>query len=573
MDDGTDDLPVDDDLSAWEEIRRDVVSSWKAFLESFRSPDLARAQCAYLAFELIEWGGLIALFVYAFQHGGMKTVGLMALLQQFPAAVVASFGSVLGDRYDRRRVLILVFGLLTAATLAAGTAILAGAPAPVVYLLACSSGWILTLVRPTYSALLPWIVRTPKELTTSYAANGLIESVSIFFGPFLVGIVLAVAERGSIPGPGLAYVVLGALLLVGTFLVAGTRATNRDESAALEGFRLGELGAGFRYVFGDPRRRLLVGLTSSGSLLLGTIDTLIVVLAFDLLKTGQAGVGFLNAVLGVGAVVGASVAMVAGERPRLFPAFRAGLVASGTPVAVTAAAPALAAPMLAVSGGGMQLLDVTGRIMLQRLVPDEKLSRAYGVLETLYMAMEGVGAFVASVAVVWIGSRWTLAAAGALLPIAGLLAHRRIASLDVGVRVPTHEMAVLRGTDLFAPLPPAALERLSRNLVPIQVPAGATVIREGDRGDRFYVVEQGRAVVTAGGMPVADHGPGGYFGEVALLYDQPRNATVTAETDLVLFVLEREEFLRTVTGHDTVGALARSTAVARSRRPSSSAGG
>lgn len=553
------------DPTAWAEIRRDLAVSARAFVQTFRSRELARAQIAYLAFTLTEWGGFIALVVYAFRDGGMQLVGLVALLQQIPAAVVASFGSVLGDRFDRRRVLVLVFVMLTAATLAAGAAMIVAAPAPVVYVLAASSGWVLTLVRPTYTALLPWIVRSPRELTTSYAANGLITSVSIFVGPMIVGGVLAAAEDGSASGPGLAYLTLGATLLVGTFLVATMRATNRAEGEEQpeEVFRVRELGAGFRYAFGERRRRLLVGLVASSTFLLGAIDTLIVVLAFDLLGTGDGGVGFLNAALGVGAMVGAAVAMVAGQRPRLFPSFRAGLVSSGAPVALIAAAPALGAPMLAIAGGGMTLLDVTGVTMLQRIVPDDKLSRTYGVLETLYMATEGVGAFLAALAVGWVGPRWTLLVAGALLPVAGFLVRRRMASLDVGVRVPSHEMAVLRGTELFAPLPPTALERVSRNVVPIQVSAGDVVIREGDRGDRFYVIEQGKALVSTRNVRVAELGPGGYFGEVALLYDQPRNATVIAETDLTLFVLERDEFLRTVTGHEVVGTLARRTADAR----------
>ncbi len=131
----------------------------------------------------------------------------------------ASLGSTLGDRYDRRRVLILVFAVLTTVTIAAGIAMLLGAPTLVSYALAASSGWVLTLVRPTYSALLPWMVRTPQELTTSYAASGLIESISIFLGPLLVGAVLALADARTISGPGLAFLVLGALLLVGTILV------------------------------------------------------------------------------------------------------------------------------------------------------------------------------------------------------------------------------------------------------------------------------------------------------------------------------------------------------------------
>jgi len=560
-----DDEPIDHGGTGWQQIRDDLGESAKAFVASFRSRDLSRAQLALLAFSLTEWGGLIALFVYAFAKGGMQAVGMVALLQQIPAAVFASIGSTLGDRYDRRLVLILVFGSLATVTLAAGIAMILDAPAPVSYVLAASSGWVLTLVRPTYSALLPWMVQTPQELTTSYAASGLIESISIFLGPLLVGAVLAVADGRTISGPGLAFLVLGALLLIGTLLVWSMRATNRGvDDEPPEAFSLAELGAGYAYVFRDQRRRLLVGLVGAGSLMLGAIDTLVVVLALDVLKTGDAGVGFLNAALGVGAVGGAAVAMVAGQRARLFPAFRAGLIGSGTPLMVTAATPVLAAPMLAVAGAGMQLLDVTGRTMLQRLVPDEKLSRTYGVLESLYMAMEGVGAFVGSLLVVGVGARWTLLAAGAFLPIAGLAVRRRLSSLDVGVRVPTREMAVLRATDLFAPLPPPALERLARNLVPIDVPTGAIVFSEGERGDRFFIVERGTAAITREGEIVVDRGPGDYFGEVALLHDQPRNATVTAASDLRLLVLEREEFLRLVTGHDVVGTHARRVAEARS---------
>ena len=553
------------DATGLRQIRDDLGESGRAFIASFRSRELGRAQLALFAFELTEWGGLIALFVYAFANGGMKAVGAVALLQQFPAAVFASIGSTLGDRFDRRRVLLLVFASLTTVTTAAGVAMLMDAPTVLAYMLAASSGWVLTLVRPTYGALLPWIVRTPQELTTSYAASGLIESVTIFLGPVLVGAVLAFADGRSVSGPGVAFLVLGALLLVGTFLVWTMRATNRSQDEeAPDDFRLAELGAGYVYVFRDQRRRLLVGLVGAGSLVLGAIDTLIVVLALDVLKTGDAGVGFLNAALGVGAVAGATVAMVAGQRARLFPGFRAGLIGAGSPLIATAAAPLLAAPLLAVSGGGMQLLDVTGRTMLQRLVPDEKLSRTYGVLESLYMAMEGVGAFVASLAVVWLGARWTLLAAGAFLPVAGFAVRRRIASLDVGLRVPTAEMAVLRATDLFAPLPPPALERLARNLVPIDVPSGAVVIREGDRGDRFFIVAVGHAVVTREGAAVIERGPGDYFGEVALLHDAPRNATVTATSELRLLALERDEFIRVVTGHEAVGSHARRVAGARS---------
>jgi MFS family permease len=550
--------------SPWQEAIADLRQAATAFVATFRSRELGRTQLAFAAFNLLEWGGGIALFVFAFQIGGVAAVGLSALALQIPAGIIAPFASVLVDRIDRRRLLIAVMASLTLLTAGAGAAMLLGAPTWLAFALAASSGWALTLVRPTYSALLPWLARSPQELTTSYAAMGLIESISIFIGPLLAGVVFAYAGSRSLSGPGLAYIVFSILTLAGVVSVWSTRESNESaEEADKAPFRAPDLWAGFSYVVGDDRRRLLVSLAGSSMFMLGILDTIIVVLALDVLHAGDAGVGFLNAAMGAGSIVGATVAMVAVQRQRLHPMMQAGLLTTGLPLAVVAATPLLSAPMFAISGAGMQLMDTSALTMLQRVVPDDKLGRVFGVLESLYVGLEGLGALASALLIVWIGPAWTLAVASVLLPVAGFLLRRRIASLDVGVRIPTEEIARLRATDLFAPLPPPALERVARDLVPLDLPAGSIVIREGDPGSRFYVLTQGRAVVSRGGEVVTERGPGDYFGEVALLLEQPRNATVTALSDIRVFVLEREEFLRVVTGHSGVGLKARSVAAER----------
>jgi hypothetical protein len=137
------------------------------------------------------------------------------------------------------------------------------------------------------------------------------------------------------------------------------------------------------------------------------------------------------------------------------------------------------------SGVGGALADVNGRVMLQRLILDKQLSRAFGVLESVYMAGEGLGSFLASLIIVAIGPRWTLLIAGVLLPAVALLGRRALIALDVGIRIPSEEMALLRSTRFFTPLPTPMLERLARNLVPIHVPDGSVVITQGDAGDRL----------------------------------------------------------------------------------------
>ncbi len=318
-------------------------------------------------------------------------------------------------------------------------------------------------------------------------------------------------------------------------------------------------------MWSDRRPRLLVGMLGLGAFVLGFVDSLIVVIAFGLLGGGQTQVGVLNSALGVGGIVGAGLALVAGSRERLFPAFRAGILTYGSGLVATAALPAAAPVLLGTCGAGATLGDISGRTMLQRLIPDEKLTRSFGVLESAYMGAEGIGAFLAAFLAISVGPRWTLLVAGSLLPVTGFAVGRRLRAVDVGARVPAEDLALLRRTPIFAPLPPPALERVARNCVPLEVAAGSIVIRQGDVGDRFYVVAEGELVVTAAGREVDRHGPGGYVGEIALLHDVPRTATVTAATDARLLSLERDEFLRAVTGHEPARAAAHSVADERLR--------
>ena len=145
--------------------------------------------------------------------------------------------------------------------------------------------------------------------------------------------------------------------------------------------------------------------------------------------------------------------------------------------------------------------------------------------------------------------RNALIATGAFLPSLVLLSWPALKRIDASTSAPTEELGLLDAVPMFASLPLAAKEQLARSLVPVRVAAGDDIIREGDIGDRFYIVSQGRLDVTSGRLTIGELQRGDSFGEIALLRDVPRTATVTARGESLLYALERADFLDAATGH------------------------
>jgi len=532
----------------------------------FGSPDLRRVELAFAGFNVAEWGTWIAILVFAYEAGGAAAAGAIGVIQLIPAAIFAPFASVLGDRYRRERVLLAGYLAQSLAMGATAAALLTGARLPVIYVLAALAATSLTLTRPVQGALLPALSRTPDELTAANAAAGWIESVSMFGGPAVAGVLL------GLWGPGAVFAVMSGVLGLSAILAARIEARSappgpRSPSAqdgALPGM-VGELAGGFRALGAERRPRLVVSFMGAQSVLEGALDILLIVLAFRLLDIGSAGVGFLNAAFGVGGIVGAALATALVARRRLAPSLLVGCASWGAALAAIGLypSPILAPIFVGVAGVGRPLIDVAGRTLLQRVVADRVLSRVFGVLEGLYMAGLALGLAVAPALVALLGERGAFVAAGAFLPVLILLARRSLAEIDAASVIPEVRLALLRSRAIFAPLSAPVLERLAARLIPVEAPAGKAIVRQGEPGDRFYVVEEGEAEVSRDGRSVATLGPGDFFGEIALLRDVPRTATVAARTGLRLYALEREDFLEAVTGHPLSARAA--DAVARRR--------
>ena len=522
----------------------ELGTSARVCREALRIPDLRRVELAFFGFNMAEWAIYIAIAVYAYGQSGARGVGLVSAIQLIPAAVFAPFASVLGDRYRREVMLLVAYGVQVATIGATAVALLLDAPAPAVYALAAVAATGITLVRPVHTALLPALTRSPDKLTAAFVADSTIESAAVVLGPALAGGIMTVS------GPGTVYAAMAGLLVVSWILVGriGIRTTPASRPAGGERL-LQEALAGFELLRRDRRAGLVVGVLGAGLFVLGILDVVIVVLAFELFDSGESGTGFLGAAMGIGALIGSAATIALIARQRLCGPLRGGMLLYGAPIALIAAAPVpgLAFPALAAAGAGFSLSDVTGRLMLQRLVPDQKLARAFGVLEGAYMAAEGIGAVVGAALVAGLGLQGTLIVTGLLLPAVALVARRRLTEADVGLHVSPEHVHLLHSLPLFAALGPREVELLAEHLSPVEAAAGDLVVAEGDVGELFYVIETGDADVSQGGRTLRSLSAGDSFGEIALLRSVPRTATVTARTPMTLLALGRAPFLEAVT--------------------------
>jgi MFS family permease len=510
-----------------------------------RNANVRRVELAWGAAITAEWAYFVALGVFAYAAGGATAVGLAGLIRLLPAAVVAPGAASLGDRIPRER-LLLGAALLGAVALA-GSAVAAFAHSESgVFAGAALFGISSTLIRPTLQALLPSLTRTPAELVASNAATSTVESLGTLVGPLVAGVLVEQARVGVTFAFSAGAMALGAGLIL--FVHAEGAATAPAASRGSPTFA-------WRTVVQHPGAPVVVTLMVAQAFVRGCLNVLIVVAAFRLLDGAGGTVGVLTAAIGAGGVVGAVVSSTI-HGSRLARVFALSLLGWGVPIALIAPSPELLAAfvLLAIVGASNSVEDVSGFTLLQRAIRDDALSGVLGLIWGAAMGALALGSIATPALVRELGARSAFVLVGVLLPVLTLAGFRRMRALDEGA-APTRQQLLVNDVPMFAPLSLAAKERLATKLLPLDVPAGATVVRAGDVGDRFYIVDSGAVRIGLDGGE-RESGAGDYFGEIALLRDVPRTATVTAATATRLYALERADFLAAVTGHALAEAAA-----------------
>lgn len=524
-----------------------ITASAKALNDVFRNPDLGRLQFAWVGVSFATWAFAITLGVYAFDVAGAAAVGIAGLVTSLPGAIASPFGGLLGDRFSRRLVMLVSAFTSALALAAAAFAVNMDADLWIVFASAglftvCCSPYI-----PAEAALMPQLARTPQELSAANVAHSVMDNIGYLGGAVISGVLLAVTSVS------VTFAVAAVFATASCLVLASMRRDSRpdyDDQVDAAGV-LRQTLVGFRALLSNAQLRLIGTCVSLLFFFVGAIDVLVVLVALDLLGMSDSSVGYLNAAWGVGALVaGAGLAMLI-NRGQLV----AGLVAGSLLVGLATALPGLWPVALMafigwfVIGIGFTYVEVAANTLLQRLADDEVLARVRGSLETARLASMALGAASVTVLVALAGVRPAIFVIAAILPLFAIVRWGRLRSFEMGAPVAERHFSLLRKDRIFAPLPLATLERLTHGLVELDVMSGTEVTTQGERGQRFYLIESGRVEVFENGLHRRFQGPGESFGEIALLRGNPRTATVKTTEDTRLLVLERDQFLTAVTGH------------------------
>lgn len=507
---------------------------------------------AFAGYSISEHATWLAVLFYALQIGGVREVGIVAFVQLAPAVLLTPFSAYAGDRFPPRKALAVGYAVQSLSMAAVAAAMWADGRVSV-YVAGAVVAAAISFTRPVMGSLLPQLTHSPQDLIAANVGLGLIEQLGVFVGPLVAGVVMAVASPAAVFALGAVLTAAGCLAVL---------LTDSDDDIAMDkpgtADVLHRMFAGFGALAQVPRVRMLVTMIAIAGLAKGVSDVAFVAFADERLGGGGGEAGLLAGAYGVGAMAGAAAVtrMVHTGRTSGQFVFSAVMIAGGLLGMAAAGLLAPAILVFAVSGAGACMLQLTAGVTIQREAPSEVLARVFGIVEGGQMACLAIG----SLLVTWLATTLSLGEAfvilavvlGVLVLVAVWRLRRHGDDLE-----PVDERFVdrLLLDPLFAPLPAPKIDRLARNATVRMVDVGAAVIKQGADGDEFFLVIEGQFDVRIDGRLVATAGAGDSFGELALLRDAPRSATVTATSPSIVLVVDRDDFLETVTGHPrSVGA-------------------
>jgi CRP-like cAMP-binding protein len=526
------------------------------------NPALRRVGASWFLTNLAEWAYVTALSIHGYRTAGAIAVGLIGA-RFVPGAVSGStLVGVLMRRPPMPTLRFLSLGRTTAATLAA-IAVAADAPLAVLVAIVWIDAVIAAPYRPLMASTLPALSTTPRELSAVAGSIPASKALAQALGALTGGLGLALVAPQTIA------LIAAVLFLVTAVLIAPIRRKARlvPAPSALDGSggrRLGAIVAGFEAI--RDRAGILLMLGGLRSLTRGLWTSLAVVVSIELLHLGSTGVGVLMGSAGVGAAIAVWLSLVFAGRPRLAGPSALCFAICGVAIVLVGvtASPAPAIALMAIWGVALALADSISNSLVHRVVHARLLAPSIAAVESSKLLLEGVGALAAPALLAVVGVRTAVILAGVPLVLAVAGSRSRLRAIDQRAEARARPLRALRRTPTFDGLTMLGLETLSARLEEANAQADEAIVRQGEVGDRFYLIDSGQVKVTVDGFWVGDIGAGGSFGEKALLKAAPRSATVTALEPTRLWYLDAADFIAAATGEEAPTASRFESTAARS---------
>ncbi len=502
-----------------------------------RRPATRRIVIVFACFRAVEMGSWIAVTTLAYQFGGVKEASAVLVAQLAPSVVAATSVGSIAERFGWARTLGTGMGIQAVALAAVAVLVAADAPHLAIYAVTIVAAVSMVAARPTIAALLPRVAGSPRELTAANAVLGWADGTASLLGPVITAVAIGVVGLGA---PFVAFAAIGGF---GSLTAFRLRAADREHATGEDDPQPTFLEA-LAEAARSPGTRSSLTVLAAHSFVLGAVDLLFVLIAIDVLGGPAADAGWMSVAFGVGALFGGTASVLLVARRELWPAIvGAGLVmAAGLTVVGLAATPWTAALVFAVCGAGTALLLVATRTLLQRVADLEVLCHTFAVAEAAQMAMLLLGALVVPLLVAWLSAEWAGAGVAVVMLVALAITVGGLTRSERAVHAPLARIELLAHVPVFELLTAPSLETVARFAHPRHLHAGETVIRQGDVGEQFYVVVEGAVSVIKDGHEVNRLGPGDGFGELALLHDIPRTATVVATIGSEVLSIDRETF-------------------------------
>lgn len=540
-------------------LRKGPSPAATALRTTFEDPELRRLTIAWFTIIAGKWAFLVSTLVAAYEAGGTVAVGLLGLARFLVPTLTSPFAGLPTVRWQPEVVLRTVNAIRTVSIGLAVAVVALDLPIQLLFLVVAIEAGVGAFSRPLHMALLPAVARTPTQLIAANVTSSAAEGLGTFVGPAVAGLLLVAS--GAL-GTTLA---VFAIYAVGVSAIASLHvpAVGRSDTSARAVLR--QLSAGVRALAALPGPRFIVLGLGLQTFVRGLLTVLLVVAAIELLGIGEPGVGALNAAMGLGGLLGAVVAIALTGRERLSPAFLLALAGWGAPIAVIGLVvhPLVALGALFAVGVSNALIDVSGFTLIQRMTPNASRISVLGLIDSVANGGVAIGGIVAPILIEVLGIRDALIVSGLILPIVAILFSPVLRGMPEGGVGGARRVQLIRGDPLFAPLSLATVEHLAAALSPVAFDDGAWLMREGQPGVDYVLIDTGSVVVSQDGRVVRKLGPGSGAGEIALMREVPRTASLRATGPVTAFSLGQADFLEAVTGHVASRAAATSRVDAR----------